>query len=419
MTNYCSECGFSLNGFEKFCPKCGHRVNMPENQPAPRYAGSEESTKIIMEPYVGHTGEKPDNTGYNSVQSNEDTMNFASSSVTSADDTPTPPPSKPRVFPLTDDEPVKKAPKIKTPKKPKAPKPPKPPKPAKPRKQSSDGNNKTLWNILMYVGLVLLLAGVGVGVWFYLDKHGSKTGMMDDEETEIVGTPRYPIVNVQLRTSPSAYDNSNKICTLVGGTKVYVIDDNGEWSKVRYVPDNPNQDEIEGYMASHYLVDNADYSLMKGIFGDAEVEGKVYTAKCRFALIDYFNNRGYVGKEYYLPDDEDDKDAAAKVTRDNWNQWQLKIKLVSARPYELLYPRVMDPYSKFTDFAFVLTNMENGQHKLVLYSFDDDETPRFIGESDIEDFTIINEMIRTSADRIDYTVSDKYGNRGEGYINIF
>lgn len=59
-------------------------------------------------------------------------------------------------------------------------------------------------------------------------------------------------------------------------------------------------------------------------------------------------------------------------------QWQLFAQPIEVKPNAVLYPRLANGYTKFTEFAFVLSNSSTHEGVLAIYSFADDETPVFI-----------------------------------------
>lgn len=93
-------------------------------------------------------------------------------------------------------------------------------------------------------------------------------------------------------------------------------------------------------------------------YGEAKKLWKEHrTAKCRLALVDFIKKNNY---------------------KTGTGQWQLFAQPIEVKPNAVLYPRLANGYTKFTEFAFVLSNSSTHEGVLAIYSFADDETPVFI-----------------------------------------
>jgi hypothetical protein len=163
-----------------------------------------------------------------------------------------------------------------------------------------------------------------------------------------------------LRSSRVAGADFNKIGSVPYGSELITYEHGTDWSSVKY-------GEEKGYIASNYILTGDDFFLLNSIFGDAESKECVSTSKCRLAVLKYFKDKGLRGK---LPE--------ADVN----NQWQVFCRPANVKPNNVSFPRLRDKNSKFTDFAVVIKNLGTGQRRLVIFGFEDDETPFLINESD-------------------------------------
>lgn len=216
--------------------------------------------------------------------------------------------------------------------------------------------------------LLLLLVGGGFGYWYYQT-------IYLPEKIDREAPRTYPIVNVQLRSSKMAGGDFNKLITVPFGGELITYDNDGEWSKVKYiVPGTENK--YEGYVASPYLVHKKDFYILNSILADNDVRDVIATAKVRKALIDYFKSKGYFGA--LAPELQ----AEAGLSPNNDNQWQVIFHHGQTKPNEVLFSRMVNANSKFTDMAVLIENINKHDRKLLYFYFDDDETPHLLFDGD-------------------------------------
>ena len=170
--------------------------------------------------------------------------------------------------------------------------------------------------------------------------------------------------NTNLRSSQIAGIDYNRIATLPYGTELIAYEQGPEWSRVK-------TDGTTGYIASEFILPQADFLWLNGIFGDAESRACIGTAKCRLALLGYFKEKGYYGKP------QGDLLYTGLQTR-----WQVFAKPENVKPNTVFFKRLYDPYSKFTDFAVIIRNTRSEERRLLLFSFDEDETPHLMYEEE-------------------------------------
>lgn len=283
--------------------------------------------------------------------------------------------------------------------------------------RDNKGNKKTILIIVAAVAVVLL----GVGAWFLFKPDDRPVRHdYDEEETETVASENteevedrevslYPIVNVFLRSTPSSADNYNKVTLMKFGSRVVQYDYSDGWVRGLYVPANGRGQSIEGYAAAPFLINEHDFNLLNGLLGNDVARQVIGTAKTRQALVNYFNERGLMGR--YIPDD------GSRPSSTLSNQWQVVLSSVHG-PNEVYMERVLDSRSPFTDFAVILNNMETGENRLVYFRFDADETPHFVAEANVGTFNNIYSIKRSSGSQLEYDVRDDYGDRETGYMRI-
>ena len=226
-------------------------------------------------------------------------------------------------------------------------------------------------NNMVLIGVIALLVILtsAVGGYFYY-KNIYLPQKIDRE------APRYySMANViVLRSSRSAGADFNKVASLPYGTELITYSIDSEWAQVKV--NSQNEEKQEGYVASQYILNKADFFLMNSIFGNQDSKETILTTKCRIALLNYFKENQYIGKI----DNQMRIDAGIATTPNSSNQWQVFCKPKDVKPNNVLYKRLYNSNSQFTDFAVIITNIVNSQRKLLYFYFDNDETPHLLAE---------------------------------------
>lgn len=226
-------------------------------------------------------------------------------------------------------------------------------------------------NNIVLVGVIALLVilASAVGGYFYY-KNIFLPQKIDRE------APRYySMANViVLRSSRSAGADFNKVASLPYGTELITYEIDSEWARVKV--NTQKEEKQEGYVASQYILNKSDFFLMNSIFGNQDSKETILTTKCRIALLNYFKENQYIGKI----DNQMRIDAGLAINPNSSNQWQVFCKPKDAKPNNVLYKRLYNSNSQFTDFAVIITNIVNSQRKLLYFYFDDDETPHLLAE---------------------------------------
>lgn len=163
--------------------------------------------------------------------------------------------------------------------------------------------------------------------------------------------PRYYVYadNLFLRSSAVAEVEHNRKTTLPYGSELVAFTNENGWAYVKA------GGEV-GYVSSDYILEASDFHLLDGVWGNDEAREVVATSKCRLAVFDYLKSNNL---------------------QTGSTAWQLFAKQKEIKPNSVLFPRLNDGYDHFTEFAFILKDNATGQRKLVLYAFEEDETPVF------------------------------------------
>ncbi|MCA0447295.1 MAG: SH3 domain-containing protein [Bacteroidetes bacterium] len=188
--------------------------------------------------------------------------------------------------------------------------------------------------------------------------------------------PRYFTVvqDAILRSSPIAGVDYNKITTLGYGAELITYDAGVDWCQVK-------TNDQEGFVSTKLVAKKSDFYLLNSIFGDPESKQVIETNKCRRALLSYFTNKNYMGK----------MDAALQTEAFDSVQtgrevWQVFAKGKDVKPNSVFYPKkIVNPSSKFSDFAVVIKNLETNKRKFLLFTFSDTEEPILVDEQDAPD----------------------------------
>lgn len=229
------------------------------------------------------------------------------------------------------------------------------PKPAPVSKKSFSGTQ-----ISVVVGLALLLLGTA-GYFFLLKPY------LDDKNAE----KYYSFVdNLAMRSSPVAGVDFSAIQALGYGSEVLVYSKENNWASGK------SRDQ-KGFVSMDYILPKKDFYELNGIFGDQETKAGVPTAKCRLALLRYFQDstkRQIMGKI----DPEIQKQIYGKVK--NNQVWQVFSKGKDKYPDAVFFPRFSNSTSKYSDFACLIKNISTGERKFLLFAFSDSGEPQLINE---------------------------------------
>ena len=181
----------------------------------------------------------------------------------------------------------------------------------------------------------------------------------------------------------------------------------------------PNGDgkNLEGFVSSQYILGKKDFFLLNSLFGNQDSREVIATTKCRNALLDYFKTHGYIG----AIDSQIKTEAGIDIIPNGENQWQVFCKPKAAKPNSVLFKRLYNSDSQFSDFAVIIKNIVSGDRKLLYFYFSDDETPHLYDEQDapregyIKDAFISYSSYYYDVDTT-FVSNDSYSNDGQLHV---
>lgn len=240
--------------------------------------------------------------------------------------------------------------------------------------ESDPPQKKSSPNKGIALGLLLILLCVG-GYFYY-----SKIYLPNKIDRE---APRYYtyVQSCILRSSKEAGVEYNKVMSLPYGSELITYSYGQEWSDVKV-------GEQKGAIASNLLLPKKAFTLLNSVFGNVDSKECVLTGKCRLALLNYYTEKGYVGK--IAADHLKEFDANFTLTNDN--QWQVFCRPASVKPNSVYFARLINKESKFTDFAVLISNIVTNEKKLLVFTFADDETPQLAFEIDATGHSYIRKL---------------------------
>jgi hypothetical protein len=205
----------------------------------------------------------------------------------------------------------------------------------------SETSHKSFPTTLLIVGLALLLVVGGlIGYFaFYMP-------YITDRDA-----PRfYTYTNgTILRSSEEAGADYNKIGSIPYGSELIVYNNGSLWSDVKWKNNQTNK-ALKGYISSALILPAGDFKILNNIWGDTDSKDIILTGKCRLALLNYFK-------------------------ANNLSGWKVYSKLKNSKTNSTYFPKIVNPNSKFSDFAVIIKNDSTNERRCLLFNFDDDETP--------------------------------------------
>lgn len=260
--------------------------------------------------------------------------------------------------------------------------------------QQAEKSNVTLYAVIVVLALLIC----GVGGYLYYDN------VYLPEKIDREAPRYYTMANmVVLRSSRSSGADFNKIGSLPFGTELITYEYDSEWAKVKVATPNEEGKKLEGFVARPYILGKKDFFLLNSLFGNQDSREVIVTTKCRIALLDYFKTHGYIG----VMDNQIRTEAGITTSPNGENEWQVFCKPKDAKPNSVLFKRLYNKNSQFTDFAVIINNITNGNRKLLYFYFDEDETPHLYTEQEAPTEGYIKDAF------ISY---DRYS--GDGQLNV-
>lgn len=260
--------------------------------------------------------------------------------------------------------------------------------------QQAEKSNVTLYAVIAVLALLIC----GVGGYLYYDN------VYLPEKIDREAPRYYTMANVVvLRSSRSSGADFNKIGSLPFGTELITYEYDSEWARVKVATPNGEGKKLEGFVARPYILGKKDFFLLNSLFGNQDSREVIVTTKCRIALLDYFKTHGYIG----VMDNQIRTEVGITTSPNGENEWQVFCKPKDAKPNSVLFKRLYNKNSQFTDFAVIINNTTNGNRKLLYFYFDEDETPHLYTEQEAPREGYIKDAF------ISY---DRYS--GDGQLNV-
>ena len=208
--------------------------------------------------------------------------------------------------------------------------------------------------------------------------------------------------NLIMRSSQMAGVDYNIVQKLKYGAELLIYTKDMENSEWAYAKSNGQK----GYVSTEFILSKRDFYELNGIFGDVESKEAISTAKCRKALLIYFQDtitHNIMGKI--------DPQIQQEIygTQKNKDIWQVFSKGKDIKPNTVAFPRFINPNSKFTDFACIIKNIITNKRKFLLFTFSETGIPSLVYETDAPDEGYIKNIRRAY----------KYGDKQPfiGYVN--
>jgi hypothetical protein len=181
-------------------------------------------------------------------------------------------------------------------------------------------------------------------------------------------TRMYSFANsLALRSSPAGGGDYNMIANIPYGSEVLVYDNGIDWV-------NCKVNGQEGYASPKYMLDNRDFQELNAILADVSTRTVVSQTRYKKALLSYFRDHNLIGKM----DEKIQQDLYSLISTKE--VWQLFANAEVNQPNTVYFSTKSKQNSKFNDFACIIKNLNTGERKILIFSFDENENPKFEGE---------------------------------------
>lgn len=219
----------------------------------------------------------------------------------------------------------------------------------------TETKSKTPIIIGTIIGILILLVA---GYFFW-----GKDYLRDKDATRM-----YSFANsLALRSSPAGGGDYNMIANIPYGSELLVYDNGVDWV-------NCKLNGQEGYASPKYMLNKIDFQELNAILADEDTRTAVSQTRFKKALINYFRDNNLIGKMDATIQQELYGSISTKEV------WQLFANAEINKPNTVYFSRKSKQNSKFNDFACIIKNLASGERKILIFSFDDSETPKFEGE---------------------------------------
>jgi hypothetical protein len=212
--------------------------------------------------------------------------------------------------------------------------------------------------ILLVVAGVLLVVVLGYFFW-------GKDYLRDKNAPRMYSFAR----SLALRSSPAGGGDYNMISDIPYGSEILVYDNGTEWVSCKV-------NGMEGYASPKYMLNKMDFQELNAILADEDTRTAVTQTRFKKALISYFRDHNYIGKMDEIIQTEL---YGALSTKEVWQLIAKPEKNISNTVY---FCKQSKQNSKFNDFACIIKNLATSQRKILMFSFDENETPKLEGEAE-------------------------------------
>jgi hypothetical protein len=212
--------------------------------------------------------------------------------------------------------------------------------------------------ILGVLGVIIVALVLGYFFW-------GKDYLRDKNATRMYSFAR----SLALRSSPAGGGDYNMIGNIPYGSEILVYDTGTEWV-------NCKVNGQEGYASPKYMLNKIDFQELNAILADEDTRTAVTQTRFKKALLSYFRNNNIIGKMDEIIQKEIYGGVSTKEV------WQLFATAETNVPNTVYFSKYSNQSSKFNDFACIIKNLATGQRKIVMFSFDSNEVPKFEGEAE-------------------------------------
>ncbi len=217
--------------------------------------------------------------------------------------------------------------------------------------------SKTPLILGVLVGIVLALV---LGYFFW-----GKEYLRDKNAPRMYSFAR----SLALRSSPAGGGDYNMIGNIPYGSEILVYDNGTEWV-------NCKVNGQEGYASPKYMLNKIDFQELNAILADEDTRTAVTQTRFKKALLSYFRSHNIIGKMDEIIQTELYGGVSTKEV------WQLSAAAETNVPNTVYFSKYSNQSSKFNDFACIIKNIATGQRKIIMFSFDANEVPKFEGEAE-------------------------------------
>ena len=212
--------------------------------------------------------------------------------------------------------------------------------------------------VLGVIGVVIITLILGYFFW-------GKDYLRDKNAPRMYSFAR----SLALRSSPAGGGNYNMISNIPYGSEILIYDNGTEWV-------NCKVNGKEGYASPKYMLNKIDFQELNAILADEDTRTAVTQTRYKKALLAYFRDHNYIGKMDAIIQTELYGAVSSKEV------WQLIAKPETTVSNTVYFSKQSKQNSKFNDFACIISNIATGKRKIIMFSFDENETPKFEGEAE-------------------------------------